>query len=61
MAFDLGITIIIHKKDDIEFVTEFSFLLGHPIYVFEWLATFRNVFNKFLIDVIDSRLNLDLV
>ena len=61
MAFDLGITIIIHKKDDIEFVTEFPFLLGHPIYVFEWLATFRNVFNKFLINVIDSRLNLDLV
>ena len=28
----LGITILIHNKDDIEFVTEFSCLLGHPVY-----------------------------
>ena len=24
-------TMLIHKKDDIEFVTEFSCLLGHPV------------------------------
>ena len=26
-----GITMLIHKKDDIEFVTEFPCLLGHPV------------------------------
>ena len=26
-----GITILIHNKDDIEFVTEFPCLLGHPV------------------------------
>ena len=26
----LGITMLIHNKDDIEFVTEFPCLLGHP-------------------------------
>ena len=29
-----GITMLIHNKDDIEFVTEFPCLLGHPV---EWL------------------------
>ena len=28
----LGITMLIHNKDDIEFVTEFPCLLGHPAY-----------------------------
>ena len=28
----LGITILIHNKDDIEFVTEFPCLLGHPVF-----------------------------
>ena len=27
-----GITMLIHDKDDIEFVTEFPCLLGHPVY-----------------------------
>ena len=27
----LGITMLIHNKDDIEFVTEFPCLLGHPV------------------------------
>ena len=29
-----GITMLIHNKDDIEFVTEIPCLLGHPVYVF---------------------------
>ena len=28
----LGITMLIHNKDDIEFVTEFPCFLGHPVY-----------------------------
>ena len=28
----LGITMLIHYKDDIQFVTEFPCLLGHPVY-----------------------------
>ena len=28
----LGITMLIHKKDDIEFVTEFPCFLGHPVH-----------------------------
>ena len=28
----LGITTLIHNKEDIEFVTEFPCLLGHPVY-----------------------------
>ena len=27
----LGITMLIHNKDDIEFVTEFPCYLGHPV------------------------------
>ena len=27
----LGITLLIHNKDDIEFVTEFPCFLGHPV------------------------------
>ena len=27
----LGITVLIHNKDDIEFVTEFPCFLGHPV------------------------------
>ena len=27
----LGITMLIHNKDDIEFVTEFPCFLGHPV------------------------------
>ena len=27
----LGITMLIHNKDDIEFVTEFQCFLGHPV------------------------------
>ena len=29
----LGVTILIHNKDDIDFVTEFPCLLGHPKYL----------------------------
>ena len=28
----LGITMVIHNEDDIEFVTEFPCFLGHPVY-----------------------------
>ena len=31
MVFNLGITMLIHNKDDIEFVTEFPCFLGHPV------------------------------
>ena len=27
-----GITMLIHNKDDIEFVTEFTCFLGHPVH-----------------------------
>ena len=27
----LGITMLIHNKDDIQFVTEFPCFLGHPV------------------------------
>ena len=27
----LGITMLIHSKDDIQFVTEFPCFLGHPV------------------------------
>ena len=33
----LGITMLIHDKDDIEFVNEFTCFLGHPV---EWI--FKN-------------------
>ena len=33
MALKLGITMLIHNKDDIEFVTEFPCFLGHPVYL----------------------------
>jgi len=31
MALKLGITMLIHNTDDIEFVTEFPCFLGHPV------------------------------
>ena len=31
MAFEIRITMLIHNKDDIEFVTEFPCFLGHPV------------------------------
>ena len=33
MLLKLGIIMLIHNKDDIEFVTEFPCLLGHPVRV----------------------------
>ena len=27
---------LIYKKDDIEFVTEFPCLLGYPVYLYSW-------------------------
>ena len=32
-----GITMLIHNKDDIEFVTEFPCLLGHPVVSCPWM------------------------
>ena len=31
----LGITMLIHNKDDIEFVTEFPCFLGHPVSIYQ--------------------------
>ena len=31
LLLKLGITMLIHNKDDIEFVTEFPCFLGHPV------------------------------
>ena len=31
MAFEICITMLIHNKDDIPFVTEFPCFLGHPV------------------------------
>ena len=31
----LGITMLIHNKDDIQFVTEYPCFLGHPVYI-DW-------------------------
>ena len=31
MGLKLGITMLIHNKNDIEFVTEFPCFLGHPV------------------------------
>ena len=31
MGFEIRITMLIHNKDDIEFVTEFPCFLGHPV------------------------------
>ena len=37
----LGITMLIHNKDDIKFVTEFPCFLGHPVYYMKrWKNTF---------------------
>ena len=54
----LGITMIIHNKDDIQFVTEFPYFLGHPLvlaYKLHWLKNgmkkFRTIISKF----VDSR------
>ena len=33
MALEIGITMLIHNKDDIEFVTEFPCFLGHPVVI----------------------------
>ena len=41
-AFSVGITILNQRiiyKDDIEFVTEFPCLLGHPVYSLKVLPT----------------------
>ena len=37
----LGVTMLIHDKDDIEFVTEFPCFLGHPVLKgFSWSTWF---------------------
>ena len=35
----LGITMLIHSKDDIQFVTEFPCFLGHPVLIFGFTTT----------------------
>jgi len=35
MLLKLGITMLIHNKDDIEFVTELTCFLGHPVHLFK--------------------------
>ena len=35
MGFKFGNTMLIHNKDDIEFVTEFPCFLGHPVHSFK--------------------------
>ena len=37
MGLKLGITMLIHNKDDIQFVTEFLCFLGHPVFKVEKL------------------------
>ena len=37
MAFKLGITMLIHDKDDILFVTEFPCFQGHPVYIYMYI------------------------
>ena len=41
----IGITMLIHNKDDIEFVTEFPCFLGHPVHMFEESFNFDRVPN----------------
>jgi len=36
----LGITMLNHNKDDIEFVTEFPCFLGHPVYYYYYYDLF---------------------
>ena len=42
-AFSVGITMLIHNKDDIQFVTEFPYFLGHPVYSNENYNTIRRL------------------
>ena len=42
----IGITMLIHNKDDIEFVTEFSCFLGHPVSKFEIIKNHKNLSQK---------------
>ena len=48
----LGITMLIHNKDDIEFVTEFPCFLGHPVLdvenktIYHCLNRFQNVVSE---------------
>ena len=43
----LGTTMLIHNKDDIQFVTEFPCFLGHPVgkigWELEWIKTKQKV------------------
>ena len=34
---------LIHNKDDIEFVTEFPCFLGHPVYQFNYNAKIKQL------------------
>jgi len=45
----LGITMLIHNKDDIEFVTEFPCFLGHPV---QRTAGLENImFKRYLLHI----------
>ena len=50
----LGITMLIHNKDDIEFVTEFQCLLGHPVFRYKWLRFLRRLAHEWL-----EKINVD--
>ena len=43
----LGITMLIHYKDDIEFVTEFPCLLGCPVVIY-----FKNSFKYISVKIV---------
>ena len=43
MALKLGITMLIHNKDDIEFVTEFPCFFGTPC-ISTWYSFMLNVY-----------------
>ena len=40
MSFEIGITRLIHIKDDIDFVTEFPCVLEHPV---QYSLNFQNI------------------
>ena len=46
----LGITMLIHNKDDIEFITEFPCFLGHPVenHMQKKMRTFSSEKYKFI-------------
>jgi len=54
----LGITMLIHNKDDIEFVTEFPCFLGHPVWTIKQIC---NHDLKFKVSVQTNSVNFSLM